>query len=134
MFNIKTKSRNWCDYFISLVGGGSLFSAGGAQVGGVESLALGLVPAGLTPVAFFPSNPNQQMKAVSVIFREPSSQRRMMRTLNPQKRHNFTKKNRKHRRLTMIYLSKVNMGLYLIENIAIAEFTFWFYRIFQVKI
>ena len=94
-----------CAYFIFIVGGGSLFSAGGAQVRGVESLALGLVPAGLTPVAFFPSNPNQQMKAVSVIFREPSSEGRMMRNLNPQNRHNFAKKTRRHRRLTIIYIS-----------------------------
>ena len=93
------------NYFIFIVGGGSLFSAGGAQLGGVESLALGLVPAGLTPVAFFPSNPNQQMKAVSVIFREPSSQRRMMRALNPQKRRNLTKNNRRYRMLRMLYIS-----------------------------
>ena len=63
------------------VGGGSVFSPGGAAVGTSEALALALVPAGLTPVAFFPPTPNQRMKATSVIFSEPFIQRRKDRSL-----------------------------------------------------
>ena len=58
------------------VGGGIPFSptAGGGQV-----LAAGLVPAGLTPVAFFPPEPTQQLQAFSVIFLEAPLKKRKRR-------------------------------------------------------
>ena len=59
--------------FIFLVGGGSFFStAGGAQAAsGIQATALALIPAGLTPVAFFAPNPvTQSLPATSVIFLE----------------------------------------------------------------
>ena len=55
------------------VGGGISLAPGASGVGGAaEALALGLVPAGLTPVAVFPPAPAQQLQALSVIFLEAS--------------------------------------------------------------
>ena len=55
--------------FPLLVGGGTPFSPGTPPVG-AESIAAGLVPQGLTPIAFFPATAIQTMPAVSVIFAE----------------------------------------------------------------
>ena len=53
------------------VGGGISLTPGATGAGGaVEALAIGLVPAGLTPVAVFPPAPAQQLQALSVIFLE----------------------------------------------------------------
>ena len=53
--------------FPFLVGGGMLFSSAGAQN---QALALGLIPAGTSPVAVFPPTPAQSVEAFSVIFSE----------------------------------------------------------------
>ena len=54
-----------------IVGGGISLTPGATGAGGaVEALAIGLVPAGLTPVAVFPPAPAQQLQALSVIFLE----------------------------------------------------------------
>ena len=50
--------------------GGIPFASVPPAAGSLEALALGLVPAGLTPVAFFPPTENQTMPAFSVIFQE----------------------------------------------------------------
>ena len=50
--------------------GGIPFASITPAAGSFEALALGLVPAGLTPVAFFPPTENQTMPAFSVIFQE----------------------------------------------------------------
>ena len=63
-----------------LVGGGSIFTFGPLEAGNIEALALGLVPIGLTPVAFFPPTPEQSMPSLSVIFQEPDV--RQKRSLN----------------------------------------------------
>ena len=44
-----------------------LFSSAGAQN---QALALGLIPAGTSPVAVFPPTPAQSVEAFSVIFSE----------------------------------------------------------------
>ena len=94
-----------------LVGGGSLLSPGGAAAGSPQALALALVPAGLTPVAFFPPNPNQKMKAVSVIFSEPILQNRIKRGLRHAKYlyHSSSKRKGKHKnnRLRKLGLIKI---------------------------
>ena len=53
--------------FTLVVGGGMLFSSAGAQN---QALALGLIPAGTSPVAVFPPTPAQSVEAFSVIFSE----------------------------------------------------------------
>ena len=53
--------------FISIVGGGMIFSSAGVQN---QALALGLIPAGTAPVAVFPPTPDQSVQAFSVIFSE----------------------------------------------------------------
>ena len=50
--------------------GGIPFASITPAAGSLEALALSLVPAGLTPVAFFPPTQNQTMSAFSVIFQE----------------------------------------------------------------
>ena len=70
LFSIKSRLLIKMNYYLPLwifiekpsilVGGGSLLSPGGAAAGSPQALALALVPAGLTPVAFFPPNPNQK--------------------------------------------------------------------------
>ena len=50
--------------------GGIPFATITPAAGSLEALALSLVPAGLTPVAFFPPTQNQTMSAFSVIFQE----------------------------------------------------------------
>jgi len=52
------------------VAGGIPFASVTPAAGSLEAFALGLVPAGLTPVAFFPPTENQTMPAFSVIFQE----------------------------------------------------------------
>ena len=56
--------------FFILVAGGIPFASTTPAAGSLQALALGLVPAGLTPVAFFPPTQNQTMPAFSVIFQE----------------------------------------------------------------
>ena len=95
----KIYSNSRFEKFSILVGGGTLLSPGGAAAGSPQALALALVPAGLTPVAFFPPNPSQKMKAVSVIFSEPILKRRINRGLRHAKYlfHATSKRKRKHR-------------------------------------
>ena len=62
------------------VGGGTVFSTSPAA-GSVQTFAAALVPAGLTPVAFFPPTPNQQLQALSVIFLESPVKKRKRRSL-----------------------------------------------------
>ena len=57
-------------FFLILVAGGIPFASTTPAAGSLQALALGLVPAGLTPVAFFPPTQNQTMPAFSVIFQE----------------------------------------------------------------
>ena len=68
-----------------LVGGGSLFSASSTTTGSAQGIALGLVPVGLTPVAFFPPTATQTLQAISVIFREAPVQNRIKRSLKHEK-------------------------------------------------
>ena len=58
------------ELILLLVGGGSIFSSGSSLAGSAQALAAGLVPAGLTPVAFFAPTATQQLPAISVIFLE----------------------------------------------------------------
>ena len=53
-----------------LVGGGSPISPGTPVPGTPQAIAVGLVPQGLSPVAFFPATAAQTMPAISVIFSE----------------------------------------------------------------
>ena len=62
-----------------LVGGGTAFSST-APAGSIQAAAAGLVPAGLTPVAFFPPTANQQLQAISVIFLEAPVKKRKKRS------------------------------------------------------
>ena len=65
------------------VGGGAIFSSATPVAGSVQALAAGLVPAGLTPVAFFAANPAvQQIPALSVIFLEATVGKRKKRNVN----------------------------------------------------
>ena len=57
-------------FTLLLVGGGLAFSPATQTAGSVQALAATLVPAGLTPVAYFPPLATQQLQAVSVIFLE----------------------------------------------------------------
>ena len=66
------------------MGGGTAFSQTPA-VGSLQTVAAGLVPAGLTPVAFFPPAPNQQLQALSVIFLEAPVKKRKKRSGNDQR-------------------------------------------------
>ena len=68
---------------IFLVGGGLAFSPATQTAGGAQALAAALVPAGLTPVAYFPSLATQQLQAVSVIFLEAPIGKRKKRHLKP---------------------------------------------------
>ena len=97
-----------------LVGGGSLLSPGGAAAGSPQALALALVPAGLTPVAFFPPNPNQKMKAVSVIFSESILQNRINRGLRHAKHlyHATSKRRRKHKNTRLRKLGFIELYVY----------------------
>ena len=65
---------------VIIVGGGTAFSTTPAA-GSFQTFAAGLVPAGLTPVAFFPPAPNQQLQALSVIFLESPVKKRKRRSL-----------------------------------------------------
>ena len=56
---------------IYLVGAGIPLTSTNPVAGSLQAIALGLVPAGLTPVAFFPPTPNQTMQAFTVVFQEP---------------------------------------------------------------
>ena len=81
----------WQSFFVT-VGGGSVFSATAPAAGSVQAIAIGMVPAGLTPVAFFPPVPSQIMPAISVIFLEPVPKKRKKRTLNHRNKeylHNY---------------------------------------------
>ena len=71
-----------------LVGGGLAFSSATQTAGSVQALAAALVPAGLTPVAYFPAAATQQLQAVSVIFLEASIGKRKKRHL----KHRYNKK------------------------------------------
>ena len=62
-----------------LVGGGSIFSSSVPPTGSASSIALSLVPSGLTPVAFFPPTPTQTLPATSVIFLEAQMKKRKKR-------------------------------------------------------
>ena len=64
-----------------LVGGGLAFSPATQTAGGAQALAAALVPAGLTPVAYFPPLATQQLQAVSVIFLEAPIGKRRKRHL-----------------------------------------------------
>ena len=66
-------------FLCHLVGGGSAFASTTQSVSGVQAIAAGLVPAGLTPVAFFPPSPTQQLQALSVIFLETPIKKRKKR-------------------------------------------------------
>ena len=98
-----------------LVGGGSLLSPGGAAAGSPQALALALVPAGLTPVAFFPPNSNQKMKAVSVIFSEPILQNRINRGLRHAKYlyNASSKRRRKYKNNRLRKLGLIELYVYL---------------------
>ena len=62
-----------------LVGGGTAFSSSPAA-GSIQAVAAGLVPAGLTPVAFFPPTNTQTLQALSVIFLEAPLKKRKRRS------------------------------------------------------
>ena len=64
-----------------LVGGGSLFTSTlNVAATSVQAIAAGLVPAGLTPIAFFPPVATQQLPAISVIFLEATVGKRKKRS------------------------------------------------------
>ena len=63
---------------IFLVGGGTAFSSSAPT--GLQAVAAGLVPAGLTPVAFFPPTNTQTLQALSVIFLEAPVKKRKRRS------------------------------------------------------
>ena len=80
-------------FSLFLVGGGLSFSQATQTAGSTtQALAAALVPAGLTPVAYFPSTATQQLQAVSVIFLEAPLRKRKKRHL---KRH-YKKKGMSH--------------------------------------
>ena len=62
-----------------LVGGGAAFGSTTPTSGAIQAIAAGLVPTGLTPVAFFPPSPTQQLQALSVIFLEAPLKKRKKR-------------------------------------------------------
>ena len=65
---------------LSVVGGGALFGSTAQTSGAIQAIAAGLVPTGLTPVAFFAANPAvQQIPALSVIFLEATVGKRKKR-------------------------------------------------------
>ena len=67
-----------------------MFSSGAQTAGTTQAIAAALVPGGLTPVAFFPPRPDQQMQAISVIFSEPLLQRRKLRSVKQgRRRHHY---------------------------------------------
>ena len=68
-------------YYI-LVGGGSVFGGGNVATGSAQAIAAALVPAGLTPVAFFPPLLTQRLPATSVIFLEAIVKKRKKRYTN----------------------------------------------------
>ena len=72
--------------FTILVGGGSVFSSVTPVAGSSQAIALGLVPSGLTPVAFFPPTPAQILPALSVIFQETVAVKRKKRNVQRRKK------------------------------------------------
>ena len=64
---------------LSVVGGGAVFGSTAQASGAIQAIAAGLVPTGLTPVAFFPPSPTQQIPALSVIFLEAPLKKRKKR-------------------------------------------------------
>ena len=72
-------------FTLLLVGGGLAFSPATQTAGSVQALAATLVPAGLTPVAYFPPLATQQLQAVSVIFLEAPLGKRRKRNLKGRK-------------------------------------------------
>ena len=80
IYRIRIFSSIISNFIVILVGGGTAFSTSPAA-GGFQTFAAGLVPAGLTPVAFFPPTPNQQLQALSVIFLELPVKKRKRRSL-----------------------------------------------------
>ena len=71
--------RDIYNFILFLVGGGAAFGSTIPTSGGIQAIAAGLVPTGLTPVAFFPPSPTQQLQALSVIFLEAPLKKRKKR-------------------------------------------------------
>ena len=71
-----------------LVGGGTPFTSASPLPG--QAIALGLVPVGGTPIAFFPPTAGQSVQAFSVIFQEAPVGKRKKRSeqYNAIKDHN----------------------------------------------
>ena len=67
------------NFILFLVGGGAAFGSTIPTSGAIQTIAAGLVPTGLTPVAFFPPSPTQQLQALSVIFLEAPLKKRKKR-------------------------------------------------------
>ena len=67
------------NFILFLVGGGAAFGSTIPTSGTIQAIAAGLVPTGLTPVAFFPPSPTQQLQALSVIFLEAPLKKRKKR-------------------------------------------------------
>ena len=71
--------RDIYNLILFLVGGGAAFGSTTPTSGAIQAIAAGLVPTGLTPVAFFPPSPTQQLQALSVIFLEAPLKKRKKR-------------------------------------------------------
>ena len=71
--------RDIYNFILFLVGGGAAFGSTTPTSGAIQAIAAGLVPTGLTPVAFFPPSPTQQLQALSVIFLEAPLKKRKKR-------------------------------------------------------
>ena len=71
--------RDIYKFILFLVGGGAAFGSTIPTSGAIQTIAVGLVPTGLTPVAFFPPSPTQQLQALSVIFLEAPLKKRKKR-------------------------------------------------------
>ena len=71
--------RDIYNFILFLVGGGAAFGSTIPTSGAIQVIAAGLVPTGLTPVAFFPPSPTQQLQALSVIFLEAPLKKRKKR-------------------------------------------------------
>ena len=71
--------RDSYNFILFLVGGGAAFGSTTPTSGAIQAIAAGLVPTGLTPVAFFPPSPTQQLQALSVIFLEAPLKKRKKR-------------------------------------------------------
>ena len=113
--------------FFVTVGGGSVFSATAPVAGSVQAIAIGMVPTGLTPVAFFPPVPSQIMPAISVIFLEPIPKKRKKRTLNPRNKeylHHYDAISTYQTPGWCIYWISVGLYLFLFSNL----FCFLFWR------